>query len=308
MNSSNLDIPEARPGWAQSPARVVADPAWRRREKRRFRWLAWLGALALVSLAGAAAMVMLGHEPRSPGEAPLITADTTPVRVRPDDPGGMRVPNLDKAVYDQLARANAPRGVEQRGAQPGGARVESLLPPPEAPRPLPAPPPTLPAQRAALTEGPTPAQAAREPEQPAPPPQAVRATPPAQGPQAVPPTQPAANQPAAGPAAAPPPQQPQQQAAVAPAVAPAVPAGTGRIQVQLAAVPTEQAAAAEWERLRRRMPDLLGNQRLAVSRGEREGQPFFRVRTGAFADSAAARAFCEQVRTRGGSCFVAPAG
>jgi cell division septation protein DedD len=86
------------------------------------------------------------------------------------------------------------------------------------------------------------------------------------------------------------------------------PAGNGRIQVQLAAVPSEQAATAEWDRLRRRMPDLLGNQRLSVSRGEREGQPFWRVRTGAFSDSTAARAFCDQVRQRGGSCFVAPAG
>jgi cell division septation protein DedD len=80
------------------------------------------------------------------------------------------------------------------------------------------------------------------------------------------------------------------------------------VQVQLAAVPSEQAATAEWDRLRRRMPDLLANQRLTVSRGEREGQPFFRIRTGAFADNASARAFCDQVRQRGGSCFVAPSG
>ena len=78
--------------------------------------------------------------------------------------------------------------------------------------------------------------------------------------------------------------------------------------MQLAAVPTEQAANAEWQRLQRRMPELLGNQRLVVSRGEREGQPFFRIRTGAFADNAAARTFCDQVKARGASCFVAPQG
>jgi cell division septation protein DedD len=106
---------------------------------------------------------------------------------------------------------------------------------------------------------------------------------------------------AAPQASAPPPQ--------APATPPApAPSGNGRIQVQLAAVTTEAAATAEWDRLRRRMPDLLGNLRLIVSRGEREGQPFWRVRTGGFDDNAQARAFCDQVRSRGGSCFVAPAG
>jgi cell division septation protein DedD len=283
--SGNLDIPEAG-SWARPPSRAVADPAWRRRERRRFRWLAWLGGLAILSLAGAAALHLLGGPDRPGGEVPLITADPTPVRVRPEDPGGLRVANMDKAVYDQLSRT------ARTGSAENAPRVERLLPPPEAPRPLPVAPPALPAERAALTEGPVQREDARPPEQPVPP-QAGRAQ------------QPAAPQPAASPAQ-PAPAAPQ-AAAQAPSPAPP-PAGTGRIQVQLAAVPTEAAATAEWERLRRRMPDLLGNQRLSVSRGEREGQPFFRVRTGAFEDNAQARAFCDQVRARGGSCFVAPAG
>lgn len=291
MNTSDLDIPEARPGWAKSPAKVVADPAWRRPEKRRLSSLVWLAGLAGLSLVGAAVLVLLGREPAAPAEAPLITADSSPVRVRPDDPGGMRVPNLDERVYDQLSRAAAP---QRAGGQTGG-RVESLLPPPEAPKPLPVPPePTV--QSAALTEGPSQAQAAREPEQPLPAP--------AQLGQVLPPPPPSATQTLA-PAAPPP-----APAAAAPAPPPAPPAPrpSGSVQVQLAAVPSEQAANAEWNRLRRRMPELLADQRLVISRGQREGgQPFFRIRTGAFADNASARAFCEQIKTRGGSCFVAPA-
>jgi hypothetical protein len=76
------------------------------------------------------------------------------------------------------------------------------------------------------------------------------------------------------------------------------------VQVQLAAVGSEAAVQAEWNRLRSRMPDLLADQALTVSRGERDGQPFWRVRTGRFADVAAARGFCEQVRARGFTCFV----
>jgi hypothetical protein len=313
--NGNLDIPEAG-GWARPPATAVADPAWRRRERRRFRWAFWLGGLAIVSLAGAAAMQLLGGLPREGAEVPLFSADPTPVRVRPDDPGGLRVANMDKSVYDQLSRGSASRGAADRQAP----RVESLLPPPEAPKPVPVAPPALPAQRAALTEGPTPREEARAPEQPASPPQAGqlpqagRALPPPSAPPlsapapatSAPPQAAAQPTPQPTPQAAPP-AAPQAQAA-APAAAPPAPSGSGRIQVQLAAVPTEAAATAEWERLRRRMPDLLGNFRLSVSRGEREGQPFFRVRTGGFEDNAQARAFCDQVRARGGSCFVAPAG
>jgi hypothetical protein len=76
------------------------------------------------------------------------------------------------------------------------------------------------------------------------------------------------------------------------------------VQVQLAAVGSEAAVQPEWNRLRARMPDLLGNRAVLVSRGERDGQPFWRVRTGGFADVAAARAFCDQVRARGFTCFV----
>lgn len=284
--NGNLDIPDSG-NWARPPSRAVADPAWRR-ARRRVRWVFWLGGLAIASLVGAVAMQLLGGMPREGDEVPLIAADPTPVRVRPEDPGGMRIADMDKAVYDQLQR-----GPRQGGA-PGAPRVESLLPPPEAPRPLPVAPPSLPAQRAALTEGPTPREEARAPDQPGAPPQPAQALPPP-----APAPQPAA--PAAQPS--------QTQAAAPPGVAAApAPAASGRIQVQLAAVPTEAAANAEWERLRRRMPDLLGNRRPSISRGEREGQPFFRVRTGAFEDAAQARAFCDQVRARGGSCFVAPAG
>jgi hypothetical protein len=56
------------------------------------------------------------------GIVPLIKADNDPTRIRPDDPGGMPVPNQDKAIYDKLDPRNAP---------PKG--VERLLPSPETP-------------------------------------------------------------------------------------------------------------------------------------------------------------------------------
>ncbi len=96
-----------------------------------------------------------------------------------------------------------------------------------------------------------------------------------------------------------------QAPAVAAPVAPASLPGSGRAQVQLAATRSEEAAQQEWRRLQSRIPELQGRQP-AISRIERgDGQPpLFRVRTGGFADQAAARAFCEQLRAREQGCLV----
>ena len=75
----------------------------------------------------------------APGEVPLIRADDKPMKGKPDQPGGMPVPDQNVSVYE-----------------PKAAPVEKLLPPPEQPMPRPAPaqaaaPPTpsaMPAQPA----------------------------------------------------------------------------------------------------------------------------------------------------------------
>ena len=53
-----------------------------------------------------------------PGTPPVIQADTTPFKVRPDSPGGMMIPHQDKLVYGRLSPDAVPP-------------VERLLPPPE---------------------------------------------------------------------------------------------------------------------------------------------------------------------------------
>jgi hypothetical protein len=263
VRSGDLDIPTARLG----------EPAWRQREKRpRPRVLVMAGVVAVLAFAGAAVLVFLGDREVEDGEVPLIVADAGPFRVRPDDPGGLQVPNQDQLIYQRMA-----------GAPVRERRIEVLLPPPEPPLPVPRPEP--PAAEPRATEPPAaaaPASPAAEPEpspEPAPPPAAAALATPA--------------------LPLPPPPPPR---AAASGAAPAAPEGA--VQVQLAAVTTEAAVQREWSRLRSRMPDLLGGHSLLVSRGERDGTPFWRVRTGGFADLAAARGFCDQVRARGFTCFV----
>jgi len=55
---------------------------------------------------------------------PLIRADERPAKVKPDQPGGMAIPDQNVSLYNE---------------KEGGAPVEKLLPPPEQPTPRPAP-------------------------------------------------------------------------------------------------------------------------------------------------------------------------
>nr|WP_264185544.1 SPOR domain-containing protein [Roseicella aerolata] len=259
----------------------MAVPSWRLRPEKQapsWRMLAVAGGLlGAVAVAGA---VTWGLSRMGPRTVPVIEPDARPLKVRPENPGGLIVPNQDQLV---LEPPQVRRDAERRS---GSALLDSG---PEAPaldqlRQHAAPP--APPQVAAP---PVPPQAA-----PAPVPQAPSAlanaaplAPPVAAPAVV-------AAPAAGPA---PPAAPPAALAGAPRPVP-----NGRAMVQLGALVSEEAARAEWDRLVRRVPELAGFQP-RVFRLEREGQaPLFRLRTGGLADAAAAKALCEAVRAKGGAC------
>lgn len=92
--------------------------------------------------------------------------------------------------------------------------------------------------------------------------------------------------------------------ALPPAAVNSGPAPAGEMQVQFAAVPTEGAADAEWQRLQRQMPKLLSSRQPVITKVERDGHTFWRLRTGGFANAAQATGFCRQVRAAGRDCSI----
>jgi hypothetical protein len=94
------------------------------RPRRRVPWKI-IAALVAVAVGGIAAGMFLGvaERPVQLADVPLITADPSPFKHRPDDPGGLEVPYQDVEVFGTLN--------EEAGE--GGDELEVLLPEPEEP-------------------------------------------------------------------------------------------------------------------------------------------------------------------------------
>ncbi|HEY4164650.1 MAG TPA: SPOR domain-containing protein [Dongiaceae bacterium] len=93
-----------------------------RRRKRRNRIMASVAVLVIVVGAGWIFLHNRGME----GPPPVITADTSPEKVKPADEGGMQVPNQNVQILDNLASG-------QPAATTNSESNATVLPPPEQP-------------------------------------------------------------------------------------------------------------------------------------------------------------------------------
>ena len=212
-------------------------------------------------------------------EIPFIRAESGPVKVRPESPGGMDVPNQDKLVYERL------QGGEDNPP------IERLLPRPETPLPKPAPE-TAPLKEAAPAVETDPLAEEVEKLQPAPasPPPSAEAQP----------EVPTSEEVAAvkQPEVAPPPPGPKvlQKGDERPA----------RFTVQLAAVRSPERAQGEWDRLRGKYPKILGDLTLSVVKvdlGPKKGI-YYRLRVGPILDELAARDLCAKLGEKKVGCLI----
>ncbi|MBV8739271.1 MAG: SPOR domain-containing protein [Alphaproteobacteria bacterium] len=207
-------------------------------------------------------------------DVPLIRADNRPIKVKPDNPGGMQVPDRDMLIYG-----------EQR------PQVEHLLPPPEQPMPRPVPPPI-----SSKVQTATPAAS-------------VLSAPSAPTPTT---TAPASAAPALTPAptATDPIAERIGQLAAVPRTSPAKPPPGVALEkkglrLQLGAVRTESEARGEWERLKRKNTDLLGTlSAVAVRADLGEKGIYYRIQAGPISDPSTADRICSELRQRHLGCMI----
>src|ERR1041385_3749239 len=65
--------------------------------------------VALGGVAGIVGYLYFARGSGSDGVVPLVKADDRPVKVRPENPGGMEVPDQDKEIYDRLGDRKSTR-------------------------------------------------------------------------------------------------------------------------------------------------------------------------------------------------------
>jgi cell division septation protein DedD len=237
------------------------------------RLMIFAGGLGAVLAVLISASGLIGHHRT---EVPVITADTRPIRVKPDNPGGMKIDGAENDVFSagsDTADSRLAPPAEDPDAKALGTVAASQ--PVAAQAPTVAPPPSV--------EKPAEASVAETP---------ALSAPVARSPVAV-------SAPSAKPAPVP----------------PAKPKPTGlethanvsdhQAMVQLAALSSQEAARNEWQQLSKRMPALLNGKQPVYSRTERDGHTFWRVRTAGFGDTVQARTFCDHVRAKGAGCSVA---
>lgn len=222
---------------------------------------------AIILAIGGVAVVAATVSHFRRGPVPVIEADNRPIRERPKDPGGMQIPGANNELLGGDETTNS-----QLAPAPEAPNPNALRAPPPQPAPAPAPAPVA-----------SPAPVAAPVPTPAPAPAAAAVVPPPARPK--PPTAPTTT-----PNAAP---------------APAHPATPGKAVIQLAALDSEAKAQAEWQTLQKRFPDLLAGHTPSISKIERGGKTFWRLRTAGFPDAEHAKAVCEKVRAKGSACAIA---
>jgi len=232
----------------------------------------WPMAAATVSVIalGAGAWLVYDRMMAEPsgGEVPYIAAEAGPEKIRPQQEGGMEVPNQDIRVYNELDRS------------PPAKESEVLLPAPEAPV---TPPAAADTKSQSANDGVGSPRAA-EP--------ALDVTPAAgTGTQPDDAAAEGSDATSVGVATT---DEPIQTATT-----------TDAFRIQLAAVKTPEAARAAWKKMTKTYPEVLKGLALNVVKIDRgAGGALFRVQGGPFADREAAEIACGTLKQKSQACLV----
>ena len=264
---------------------VVSDPG----RMRRIGLVALAAAIVAASATGMWLAYEQGVRKGVQMAPPLIRADKSPVKVAPEEPGGMEVPHQDKTVYDRLS------------GKPETVEAERLLPPPEVivkkPEPVQEPedkpePVEKVAEKADTVANEVPlvkAGAPAKPEEPKP--EKEVAVAPKPEPKPAPAPKPAP----------PPPAKPEPKPAAKPAPAPS-PSG---YLIQVGAYRTADKARTGWARLVKGNKALLGALSPVIVEADLGNRGVFhRLRAGPVDGAEAASALCNRLKQRKVGCLV----
>lgn len=236
---------------------------------------------------------------------PLIEADNSPIKVVPEDPGGLEVPNTDKLIYDRLNgrdSAQAPDGVEQLLPQAEEPMRIEQAPAPERPvaqveprdriEVLP-PPISITPDPETLVPGAEPGSATSVPVPSAP----SRSEPAQAAPEVLPTVR-------AVPVA---PVQTSESGQTAESAPSRGAATGGNYVVQIAAFRDLRQAEGEFDKLLAAHPELMGGLVRDVQRADLGQQGiYYRLRVGWFETSGAAKSLCDRLKAKGQDCIVRP--
>jgi hypothetical protein len=283
----DIPMPSMGPSYRVSRRREVMDP-----NTKRLAIIAGGIGGTLLLLVGGWSLTGRHH-----GGVPVVEADSRPLKVKPENPGGLQVAGQDESILSgnstsdsQATLAPAPevpalsalKAQEQQQQQVAAAPSPAMTaqpvslntaPPADTSQSFSSPPIASAAPRTAVTTRQEAPVASRPVDSRSAEARAVDSRPVPAKP-------------------------------VAMAKATPVPPSGRHPQVQLAALPSEQAAMSEWERLGKKDPELFGGRRPSVIRVEHDGKVFWRLRTGGFTDTAQASNFCERIKAKGAGCAV----
>ncbi|WP_095589212.1 SPOR domain-containing protein [Actibacterium ureilyticum] len=291
----------------------------------------WTGALCSLALVGG--LAYWGYEllVRDVTGVPVVRALEGPMRVAPDDPGGLQAEHQGLAVNDVAAGGTAtrpadtvtlaPRPIDlaDEDATPLAAEVAEMTPAAEDEAPpatavdpetltttslsqdITAPDPVQAAQALAdtLTEGATPLSPAPEPEAVEEPKlKLVPASVPGVKRSPRPTVRPEGDLAARAALAA-----VNARAEAKPEEIAATAVAAGSNLVQLGAFDSAEVARSEWQRLSSRFASFLQGKQRVVQRAESGGRIFYRLRAAGFSDIADARQFCAALTAERADCI-----
>ena len=276
--SVRLD-PPARPV-AHEPDSIPPPPRdslLMRVNRRRGQILTVMVSIAAIASFGSVVWWAHNQDVKAGGrglEPLVVQAPATPSRVKPENAGGLTVPNQDKEVFNRLQPNTVPAQPEK--LLPGSTNPKlpagGILPTPAAPKPpdtevaAKTPTPLQAATPASVTPGgPTPAPAVTE-------------------------TKPAATE--TGPSIA--------------SLIENMSGPTGGWRVQIASVKSEDVAKSTWARLQSAHGDVLANLRMQAARVDLGDKGvWYRVQAGPL-DEKQAQSVCSTLKGRRADCVTVP--